>query len=151
MSLADLFPKEFRAGFAERNIQIGSVIKVFVTDTIPPKEKRLILIGCSFDKLYFASVFINTEINPHIFHTQELIDLNYEMKCNDRDFLDNDSFADCSSIKKRDSKWLHDIINIQPERVLGNISDDDMIAIRKLIKSARTISPAIKKTYGLFL
>lgn len=151
MLLADQIPSELKTGFAERNLKIGSVIKVFVQDTKPPKEKRLILIGASYDKLYFASVFINSEINPNVFYKKELLDLNYKMDFNGRDFLSHDSFADCSMIKKRDSKWLFDLITAEPERILGVISDEDMEAIRKRIKSARTISPALKKTYGLFL
>jgi hypothetical protein len=67
MSIADLIPKELREDFAERNIQIGSVVKVYVSDTNPPKEKRLILVGASWDKLHFASVFINTDINPNAY------------------------------------------------------------------------------------
>ncbi|TDQ11733.1 hypothetical protein [Pedobacter metabolipauper] len=151
MLLADLIPEEFKNGFAERNVEIGSVIKVFVTDTTPPKEKRLILVGASYDHLHFASVFINSEINPNIFHTQELVDLNYEMLAVKCEFLDDDSFANCSAIKSRTTAWLHQMVMENPSRVLGVVSKEDMTEIKKRIKSARTITPATKKTFGLFL
>lgn len=151
MSLADLIPEEFKAGFAQRNVQIGSVIKSFVTDTNPPKEKRLILVGASFDKLHFATIFLNTDINPNIFNTQELIDLNYEMLAEDREFLDHNSFADCTAIKSRPTSWLHRIVNQDPTRVLGTISDADLQEIRNRIKAAPTITKAAKKNFGIFL
>jgi hypothetical protein len=151
MSIADLIPEELREGFAERNIQIGSVVKVYVTDTNPPKEKRLILVGVSWDKLHFASVFINTDINPNIFTSQELIDLNYEMKVENCDFLDHDSFADCSKLKGRPASWLHKLVKDDPNRILGMVSEEDLNGIRERIKSARTISKSEKRSFGLSL
>ncbi len=151
MSLADLIPEELRDGFAKRNIQIGSVIKVFITDTTPPKEKRLILVGASYDRLHFATIFINSEINQRIFHTQELVELNYEMYAKECAFLDYNSFADCSTIKSRPTAWFYEIIKKDPARVLGLVPEKDLYEIRVRIKSARTISPAVKKTFGLFL
>lgn len=72
MSLSDSFPENFRKEFARRDLKIGSVIRVYVQDTIPPKEKRFILVGQSYDKLIFATIFINSEINPNVFLTQIL-------------------------------------------------------------------------------
>jgi len=151
MSLSDLIPDELKEGFAERNIKIGSVIKVYVTDTDPPKEKRLILVGASWDKLHFATVFINTAINPNIFTTQELVDLNYEIAADGCDFLDYDCFVDCSKLKSRSTGWLQDILNSDPSRLLGTVSEDDMKKIRDRIKSASTISKNEKRNFGLSL
>lgn len=151
MSFADLIPDELKEGFAERNIQIGSVIKVYVTDTNPPKEKRLILVGATWDKLHFATVFINTAINPNIFTTQELIDLNYEIAAEGCDFLDYDCFVDCSKLKSRPVNWLQGILNNEPTRLLGTVLEDDMKEIRERIKSAPTISKNEKKNFGLSL
>ncbi|ACU05352.1 hypothetical protein Phep_3157 [Pedobacter heparinus DSM 2366] len=94
MSLSDCFPEQFRQEFAERNLKIGSVIRVMVNDTNPPKEKRFILVGQSYDKLIFATIFINSEINPNIFPTQELRDLNLELLADSRSYLSHDSFAE---------------------------------------------------------
>jgi hypothetical protein len=35
MSLADIIPDELKKGFAERNVQISSVIKVLLLMTLP--------------------------------------------------------------------------------------------------------------------
>lgn len=151
MSLSDFIPDGLKTGFAERNIQVGSVIKVYVTDTDPPKEKRLILVGASWDKLHFATVFINTAINPNIFTTQELINLNYEIVAEGCDFLDYDCFVDCSKLKSRTAEWLQGILNNDPSRLLGTVSENDMKEIRDRIKSASTISKNEKRNFGLSL
>lgn len=151
MSLSNLFPEEFKEDFAKRNIKIGTVIKVFVTDTHPPKEKRLILVGISYDKLLFASVFINSEVNTNVFNSQELLALNLVLEAKDREYLDHNSHVDCSEIKKRDAKWLYQLVLEKPERVLGEVSEIDLQQIKLRIKSAKTISPATKKTFGLYL
>ena len=72
MSLSDSFPEDFRKEFAQRNLKIGSGIRVYVQDTKPPKEKRFILVGQSYDKLIFATIFINSDLNPNIFSTQDI-------------------------------------------------------------------------------
>jgi len=151
MSLSDAFPENYRKDFAQRNLKIGSVIRVYVKDTDPPKEKRFILVGQSYDNLLFATIFINSDINPNVFHTQELKDLNFQLLAMERPYIDHDSYADCSNIQKRNTNWLFDIIGEDPTRVIGEVSESDMTEIRARIKSARTITPAIKKTFGLFL
>ena len=94
MSLSDSFPDGFKKDFAQRNLKIGSVIRLYLGDTNPPKQKRFILVGQSYDKLLFAAIFINSEINPNIFPTQELKDLNLKLLASERDYLDHDSYAD---------------------------------------------------------
>ena len=110
MSLSDAFPENYRKDFAQRNLKIGSVIRVYVKDTDPPKEKRFILVGQSYNKLLFAAIFINSDINPNVFPTQELKDLNFLLLAKERSYLDHDSYADCSNIQKRNADWLFDII-----------------------------------------
>ncbi len=151
MSLADSFPDEYKNKFAERNIKVGVVVRVHVKDANPPKEKRLILVAQSYDKLLFASIFINSEINPAIFPTQHLRDLNLQLTADDRDYLDHNSYADCSSIQKRTVDWLLEIVSENPSSVIGEVSEGDLNEIRGLIKSAKTIAPSIKKIFGLYL
>ncbi len=151
MSLSDSFPEDYKKEFAQRNLKIGSVIRLYVRDTNPPKEKRFILVGQSYDKLLFASIFINSEINPNIFHTEELRDLNFQLLAEERGYLDHDSYADCSNMQKRDTAWLLAVLVEDPSKLIGEVSESDLKEIRARIKSARTITPATKKTFGLFL
>ncbi|WP_017259097.1 hypothetical protein [Pedobacter arcticus] len=150
-SLSESFSSKDREEFAKRNLKIGSVIKVFVSDTNPPKEKRLVLVGISYDQIYYASIFLNTEVNANIFYTTALKDLHVELKAIDRAYLDHDSFADCSQIQKRKSDWLLELIRDNPSKVLGELNEYDLKLLQNKIKSAHTIAPAMKKIFGLFL
>jgi len=150
-SFSDTFSNQDREGFAKRNLKIGSVIKVFVSDTKPPKEKRLVLVGISYDQIYYASIFLNSEINANLFNTTALKDLHIELKAVDRVYLDHDSFADCSQIQKRKAEWLLELISDDPSKVLGELNEYDLKLLQAKIKSAPTITPALKKTFGLFL
>ena len=41
----------------------GSVLRLFVKDTNPPKTKRFIIVGISTDEVSLASVYINSNLN----------------------------------------------------------------------------------------
>jgi hypothetical protein len=151
ISFADFFSDKYKEEFAKRNLKVGSVIKVYVSDTHPPKEKRLILVGISYDKIYFASIFLNSEINVNVFPTPTLKNLNVEFKSAEKEYLDHDSFADCSQIQKRKTDWLMEIISKDPSKILGELNNEDLELVLAKIKSAPTISPALKKTFGLYL
>ena len=150
-SFAEAFGNEERARFAADNLVIGAVILTYVVDTNPPKEKRLIVVGESYDHVSVAAVYINTELNVNVFPTKELQDLNPEFIAEGRNFLNHNSHVDCSSLHALKKDFLAAIIGADPGRVLGNVSEDDLKKIRGLIKSAKTIKPGLKKTYGLFL
>lgn len=92
--IGDSFPKELKEEFSNRNLKAGCVIKCFVNDTNPPKEKRFIVMGVSYDKIALGTVYINTHINPNVFPTEELKQLHIPLESDNRDYLDHDSFVD---------------------------------------------------------
>ncbi|MFZ4525425.1 MAG: hypothetical protein ACOYOE_07735 [Chlorobium sp.] len=75
MSLGEFFPEVFKADFARRNLEVGSVLKLYVKDTKPPKEKRFIIVGKNIDGLCLATVYINSEINEKINYSPDPISL----------------------------------------------------------------------------
>ena len=150
-SLGDAFPKEFKDGFASRNVKPGVVIKAFVPNTNPPKEKRFVLVGEKYDKLVFATVFINTEINANIFKDADTRQLHLPFDDADREYLDHPSFVDCSQLIFRDKSWLEKILAEDNTRLIGEVNQEDFSLIKKTIKSAKTISISHKKNFGLFL
>lgn len=150
-SLGDAFPEEERKRFADEKIIIGTVIKAFVADTNPPKEKRFIIVGESYDHLYVACVFINSEINENVLRTEALKEMNIPFQAQQYEFLDHDSYVDCSSIQPRDKSWLKELVQKEPQRVLGTVSEYHLKEMRKVIKNAPTIKSSLKKTFGLFL
>ena len=74
-SLGNFFSNDFRKNFAHRNIAKGSVIKCFVRNTNPPKEKRFVILGENIEGKLVGVVFINTNINWKVINTIELAQL----------------------------------------------------------------------------
>ena len=91
--LGDFFPESFKADFASRNLQTGSVLKLHVKDTNPPKEKRFIVIGKTVDGICLATVFINSEINLNVNFSEELRNLHCFLPSDGRDYLEHDSYG----------------------------------------------------------
>lgn len=150
-SLADAFGDEERVRFAKDNLVIGAVILTYVADTNPPKEKRLIVAGESYDHVSVATIYINTQLNVNVFPTKDLQDLNPEFAAEGRGYLDHNSHVDCSGLHVLKKDFLLGIIQADPGRVLGNVSTEDLKLIKGLIRTAKTIKPGLKKTFGLFL
>lgn len=119
MSLSDHFPKKFQHEHTERTLKIGMVLKLFVNDTTPPKEKRFIIVGFSEDKFSLASVYINSDINKNINWSQEQQALQLELTSETRGFLDWDSYVDCSKLILRETLELQTVYASRPEVCIG--------------------------------
>jgi len=146
----DEFRKLFQnQGFAEREIKIGTVIRYMAMDVVPePKQKMRLIVGFSNDKLLVATLFINTDINPNKFATQELKNLHLSITQNQYAFLKHDSFLDCSELKEVRYEFLADILSSNPTYIIGEISQEDWERIKETIKNAITITPKQKKKFG---
>jgi hypothetical protein len=94
--LGDFLPSDYKKKLAAENFKEGGVFKCYY----PPadKEKRFIIAGFRYDKKQFASVFINTEINPNLFRTEKLKSLHLPFELANRLYLEWDSFVDCSQL-----------------------------------------------------
>jgi hypothetical protein len=147
--LGDSFPEEFRRRFAEKNLKVGSVIRAIVKDTTPPKTKRFILIGISGDKLAVATLYLNTEINPNVFTTNELRNLHLKMEAIGRSYLSHDSFADCSKVYEKEFAEILKVLESDASSILGELNAADLDQVKQTVKIARTISVHVKKKYGL--
>lgn len=148
-SVGDLFPDDFKSGFAKRKVVPGSVIKAFVKDTNPPKEKRFIVVAFDKSRVLLASVYINSKINPKIFNSSELQALHIPLKSQGREYLDHDSYVDCSSIYEKETQSIIEIIKSRPAAVIGELSTADFALIKSTLRNAKTISTALKKKFGL--
>ncbi len=146
----DEFRKLFQnQGFAEREIKIGAVLRYIATDVVPePKLKMRLIVGFSNDKLLVATIFINTEINPNKFPSQELRDLHLVVTQNQYKFLDYDSFLDCSQFKEVPYEYLANLLTDNPACVIGEIQHSDWEKIRETIKNAPTLTSKEKKKFG---
>ena len=150
IALGDFFPDDKRNEFAESKLKIGSVIKADVKDTTPPKTKRFIIVGIDNANILLATVYINSEINPNIFNTRYLKDLQYNLEKKDREYLDHDSYVDCSNLKIKKVDEIIRILKNSPLAYLGELNDEDLNMVKEKIKNSRTISIKEKKDFNLF-
>lgn len=148
-SFGDFLPKETKEQLANDNFKVGSVLKYHIDFKPIPKEKRLIIVGFDAEKVLFATVFINTEINPNVFPSKDLQDLHISLDAVGRDYLSYSSYVDCSNIYEQDVKTVKEQLAESPDMHLGCLSEDDLNIIQSKIKTAKTISLATKKKYNL--
>lgn len=97
-TLGDLFPPAQREAFCERHLVPGSVFRVFVHDTKPPKIKRFVVIGVNRGVATIGCLYFNSQVNLNCLGSPELLALQVEFSALDREFLNGDSFLDCSTI-----------------------------------------------------
>lgn len=129
---------------------IGTVLRMMVKDTTPPKVKRFVIVGESADTLTLASVYINTELNMTVNYNLDLQSQHIEFQATDRDYLDHPSFVDCSKLKIIERAELCTIIQNRPAVVIGKLDHQDFEVIRRQITCSPTIKGKIKKRYGFY-
>jgi hypothetical protein len=120
-------------------------VRLFAPETNPPKIKRFILLAFDDKAESAAILFINTEIpkNPYIKSLQ------YPIKASEKSFISHDSFIDCSHLYERNPAPLRTAFIDDPGIYLGASSTQDLKAIRALVQDAKTVSPTVKRKYGL--
>ncbi len=149
MNLGELFPENMKSNFVNQNLQVGKVLKCFVEFTTPPKEKRFVILGVNEEKELLGVVLINSEINFNVMHTPILEGLQYELKSKNNDFLEHDSFIDCSQLHKISHERLKEVLQNDMQNILGEIKQQDLINVITLVQNAPTILPKTLKMFGL--
>lgn len=148
MKLGNHFPDEFREQFGERHLKPGAVFKLHIKTTTPPKPKRIVILAINEELALVGYLFINSEMNLNVFHNRYLQSLQLPLTADECEYLEWDSFLDCSHIYEKNVEELKDIFHANIGAYLGEISEADMRKICQLIESAKTIPPKIKKRYG---
>jgi hypothetical protein len=103
--LADFFPDSFKKDFTDRIFNLGSVIKIF--DSEANKEKWHVIVGFDDNKIYTATVRINSAENPNVFRTSYLKTLCYHLSKANNNFLEWDSIVDCSKLVEWEVFYAH--------------------------------------------
>ncbi len=150
MSLGDRFSQSSREEHAKRGLQVGSVLKLRVVDTHPPKEKRFIVVGLTSDGVSLATVYINSDINLIVNYSPELRQLQHYIESDGRDYLDHDSYVDCSQLITRDRAEIHYALMQRPEAFIGLLSENDLQTINGKILSSEKIKGKVKKKFGFY-
>lgn len=147
--LGDLFPDVERQSFVERHLTPGRVLYLFCGFTNPPKDKLLVLLYSSLTPLLFV---INSRIHPFIQKHPELLKCQVVIRASDYDFLQHDSFIDCSQvIEDFDEAAIKEQALGDVSRVRGELSTDTKLEIIRAVQNAPTISKQNKTRIAAML
>jgi hypothetical protein len=144
-NLSDQFTPQQRREFAERNLQAGSIIKCFVGSLKKPKTKRVLIIGINKQTSTVGTLIFNTE-KPKIRNIQA-----YQVHYNasSRDYLEWDSYLDCSEIHEFSEEDLLNILTKDPGKLLGNMDEKDLDIAKDIVANAKTIPNKLVRRYHL--
>ncbi|KQS30643.1 hypothetical protein [Dyadobacter sp. Leaf189] len=148
MSLGDHFPESFREEFVERNIEVGCVIRLFVNWTIPPKEKRFVIVAIGEDYVSLAMVLINTRVNEHVNFSDELRSLHIPVDSAGREYLHHNSYIDCTDLHEESMSHIRTVLQSDSSNYLGKMNEEDLAKVHRLIMVSKTIKPYKKKKFG---
>ncbi len=101
------------------------------------------------DKACVGYLLLNSQINPNCFPTPELRALHLHLNTADRNYLDHDSFLDCSTIHDINIEVLKKIISDDPSLHIGKFNETDLELAIDTVKNASTISKKQKEQYDL--
>jgi hypothetical protein len=149
MALGDFFSEEFRNEFANRSLERGTVLRTHFAETNPPKTKLFVVLGASKDKIVLGVVLINSQINPQIFRNPAVRAWHIPLFAKVYDFLDHDSFVDCTQIFEKSAGDLEKSVSDMPQIVVGKLNSDDLHYVHLAIKEATTIAKVQKRKFGL--
>lgn len=149
MSLGEAFPDNFKREFANRQLKPGVVIKAFVDDTNPPKEKRFIVVGTNSDSNEAAVIFINSELRLHANWNITFKNAQKLLKSDNREFLDKDSYVDCARLYKKNLRSLKENLKENPGLIIGNLSENDEKLIFGTLSGSQLLSTKEKRKFNL--
>lgn len=149
MNLSDYFPDSFNAT-PTYILEVGSVLRMMVKETDPPKIKRFIIVGESGDHITLAATYINTELNLNVNWNLDLRSQHIKFEAEGRGYLEHDSYIDCSKLIFWTLGELQEIVKNRPSVLIGKVNDDDFDLIRNQIIHSPTIKGKIKNKYGFY-
>jgi hypothetical protein len=139
MDLKVRFSAEERLKFVRERFQAGAVIKLDCDFTTPPKPKRLLVVAANRGRpLLFL---INTSPTEFAKNRPRLINQHLPLAKADENFLDYDSFLDCSTAYDNfDSREIEKTLADDTSLFLGNISRECAAKILELVADSPTLS-----------
>lgn len=145
----DIFPAGLKEDFRKRNIIAGSVFKIYATNTNPPKYKIIVLVAVNDEVALVGYIFVNSDPSWHCVDTDELRNLQLFLSHDTRNYLDHDSYLDCSDLMSLPLSDLDNAFAADGSILLGSLSADDLEKVIKKVTGAKTISKKQKKLFGL--
>jgi hypothetical protein len=148
-TLGDCFPPGFQEKYKASNIIPGAVFSIFATATTPPKIKRIVILGVNNDQAVIGHLYINSNLNLQCLNTDELRNLQIYLEAEGREYLDRDSFLDCSHLVTMTLEDLKAAYDKDSDIYLGNLLNEELDQAREKASSADTITRKLKKMFDL--
>jgi len=150
MSLGDSFPESFRKSFAERSIDPGAALLIHLPTFNISYNKFVIFFAMNtLDSTKCGILVINSEINENVNRNAFLKSQHVSIDCARHDFLEKNSFIDCTEIQPQDFQDILNYIMENPEKVCGNVKTDIMEKVTEVLTNSKLLSKKEKIKYGL--
>jgi hypothetical protein len=136
----------------DNSFSTGKVLKMPLTEedgivlkgNAKERHKYIAVIGQDKDNSLIGSLLVNSNINENVIKTKKLLDCQFPLKEKDYDFLDHDSYLNCSKLFEL-SKI--EIINKATEE--GELTSKDRELVREHILNSEVISTKQKKRFNI--
>jgi hypothetical protein len=139
--LGDLFPDELKVDYAGRALSPKNIIVISVPQFNVPYDKMMVLITSSKDNEYMGCVSINTNPSPQENHVV--------LSATDHEFLQYDSHMSCSTITPISANYIKQILTEDPNRIKGEITDQQHMEIIQKLKASKGVTPMLKQQFNL--
>lgn len=114
---------------------------VLLANNQKTRNKYLVVLGIDSEEVVYGGVVINSKINKNV--PIAIQDSHYPIKKCHHDFLEYDSFIDCSKIMPvgKSNLLRHDLV--------GKIRSIDMDLVFETVRDSKIIKNRTKKEFGL--
>jgi len=142
--LGDAFPEGFKDEYADGNIKPGIVLKLHIPEFNIGHPKRFAIVGVHKKESVLVVVFNSENNAPH-----RIKDLSLKVKCDGKDYLDKDCYANCAVPREFTFSWLLKSVKDNPGCVLGVMDGKDLGLLQMTLSKARTVNNKIKSKYKI--
>lgn len=143
MSLGSFFPDALKKQRILSQLKPGVVIKHKTTmDDGQVHEKRFVVLSVSGETL---TCVINSELSNFIKIRPFLLACQVQVACNGREFLEWDSYIDCSRVRTYSTAEVVAQLLNHPEWIYGNIDGALRTDILHALSQSEAIEPAVLK------
>ena len=146
------YNKELRSVTMEKLVQ-GALVRAVLSvkeglkfkDGRTDKPKRIVIIGVdSNNGLCYGTILINTKQNPRSYYSDEYFAAQYCLRKEDYpDFLDYDSYVDCSNL------FAIPLSVLERGEYFGVLNPTDKSEIINILETTETIETSVKKRFGI--
>jgi len=136
----------------DASFSTGKVLKMSLTedDGIILKNKAIqrpkyfVVVGQDIENGLIGSLLINSNVNKNVINTKTLLDCQFPLQKKDYDFLQYDSYLDCSELFELDKIKI-----LQKGMEVGELTSKDCMLVMEHLRYSEVISPKLKKRYKI--